>query len=295
MKLHSLSLVIPLLVLACGHSEVPDEEPDPTEALHAAPVAASTPPLELVAVVTSRVARVIAAETDGRVDKLFVHGDEHVAAGQVLAQLDVSELRARLEEARAQRARARGEAGRAYAISSQAQRRARLERRLVRSGAAAPEAFRSALSEASAASASGASAAGDIRQAEVTIEELERQIAAATIRAPLDGVVSVVKLEEGEVARKGVALARVFDPDDLLLKFVLPRASRDVLAVGQRVRLRYGAERHVDATVTAIVDDHDPAIDFLQVVADLDPARRPDDLRVGVTGHVQLAAKRTGP
>lgn len=294
MRSHTPSLALLVIVAACGRPEPPAVEPDPTEALYAAPAPQPTPPLELVAVVTSRISKVVAAETDGRVERLLVHGDDRVRAGDVIAQLDVAELRARLEEARAQRARARGEAGRAYAISSQARRRVRLERRLVNTGAAAPESLRSAMSEARAARASGATAAGEIRQAEASIAELERLIAAATIRAPLDGVVSTVQVKEGEIARKGIALARVFDPGELQLKFALPRAHRELVTEGQRVELVYGDDRRAAATVTGVVDDHDPAIDFLQVIAALPPDARPDDLRVGIVGHVPLAIPQRG-
>jgi HlyD family secretion protein len=281
-----------LLLAACGSHEPPPSGPDPATAIkrEAAP-AAAVRPLELVAIVSSRVSRVISAESDGAVMKLYVDRDQYVHAGDLVAQLSVEELRSKLAQAQAQKAHARGEAGRAYALASQARRKARLEQRLVRTGASSPEALHAAQSEYSAAGADGSAAAGSIHEAEATIAEVNRLIASANIKSPIDGVVQIVKVKLGEVAHKGATIARVFDPTDLLVKFALPRDKRDRVRIGQRVDLIYGDDQHVAVTVTDIVDDHDPAIDFLQVIAELDRTTKPADIHVGVSGHVRLADK----
>lgn len=278
-----------LLAAACGtHARSPSEL-DPTEATGVAPAAATHAPVSLVAVVTSRVAKVITPQSDGTVVRLLVHEDQYVHAGDVLIQLDVSELRSKLDAAKAELDSAQAEAARAGAVAAQAARKAVLEDRLMKLGASAPEAYRSARSDANAAYADSGVAAGKIKEASAQIEELTREIAAANITAPMDGVVSAIKIREGEMAHKGAPLARVFDPNDRVIKFAVPRAEVSLVHAGQHVDLVYD-DHHAGAIVQAIDDDHDPAIDFLEVEAALDKTQsNTDDLRVGISGHVLVA------
>jgi HlyD family secretion protein len=281
-----------LLALAACESPVQQQsEPDPTMSNYAPLAAEAAKPVECTAIVSSRISQAISAESDGAVMALSVGVDQPVKAGDPIAQLDIAELRAALDKAGAQRDRARGQAGHAYAMASQAQRKAHLESRLVRTGASSPEAQHSAQSELDAASADGAAAGGDIRAAESTITETKRLIAAASLKSPIDGIVSVVKIRKGEVAHKGMTIAKVFDPTDLIVKFVLPKTKRSLIKEGQRVIMSYGTDKKVPVTVKEVVDDHDVAIDFLQVVAELDKTGRPDDIHVGVFGQVRLEDK----
>lgn len=280
------SLLLALACAACAQ-EVPPSEVDPTESAHAAAPEPAPPPPEYVAVVTSKHSKVITADFDGRIEKLLIHSDQYVHAGDQVAQLDIHELRSKLDEAKARRAAAQAQAARAGALAYQAVRKARVEEHLMREGASAPEAFRAAQAEASAAGAEGGVAAGQIHEAAATIEELERLIATANVTAPIDGVISTVKVKEGEIARKGTTIARVFDPHELVIKFAVPRGQRAQVQLGAPIDLVYDSDHHVPAVVKTVEDDHDPAIDYLQVFADLDP-KRADDLRVGVTGRVRV-------
>ncbi len=271
-------------MVACAQ-EAPPSEVDPMEVVHAAAPEPAPPPPEFVAVVTSKKSKVITADFDGRIEKLLIHSDQYVHAGDQVAQLDIHELRAKLDEAKARRAAAQAQAARAGALAYNAARRARVEEHLMRSGASAPEAFRAAQSEAAAAGAEGGVAAGQIHEAAATIEELERLIATANVTAPIDGVISTVKAKEGEIAHKGTTIARVFDPHELVIKFAVPRDQRAHVQLGAPIELVYDSDHRVAAIVTAVEDDHDPAIDYLQASAD---PKRVDDLRVGVTGRVHI-------
>jgi RND family efflux transporter MFP subunit len=246
--------------------------------------------IDCPAVVTSRESRVISAETDGAVMALLVHADQYVHAGDLIAQLDVSTQRAKLEEAKGQKARAQGEAGRAYAVASQAAHKARIEQRLVRSGASSPEAVHSAFAEVSAAGADGAAASGSIKSADATIAQATLEIDAANVKAPIDGIISNVKVLTGTVAHKGTVIAQVFNPADTIVKIAVPTAKQALVRPGQRVELTYNNDRKVTVTIDSITVDHDPAIDFVQAVAKLDNPR-PDDIHVGITGHVRLVDK----
>lgn len=245
---------------------------------------------EFVGVVTSRNSKVITADFEGRVDKLDLHNGQHVHTGQIVAHLDDSELQSKLDEARAQKANAQAQAARAGALAANAARKAQIERRLMRSGASSPEAVRNALSEANAAGAEGAGAGASIREYAAQITEYERLIATADVKVPIDGVVAVVKAKEGELAHKGTAIARVFDPDALVIRFGVPRAQLAAVKLGSPVVLETESGAKVPATVQRRDDDHDPTIDITSFEATIDPNFRIDEIRVGDNGHVRIAA-----
>jgi RND family efflux transporter MFP subunit len=289
-KLPSL-LVLALLPAACGSHELPPIEADPTSSSHVAKLEVESTDMECIAVVTSRSSQVLHAESDGQVEKLLVHDDQYVRKGDLIAQLDVSELRSKLNQAQGQLARAQGQAGHAYALAANAERKARVEGLMMRSGASSPEAWRSAQADAQAAGGEGAAAGGEIKAAKADIENDERLIAAADIKAPMDGTVSMIKIHEGEMAHRGATLGRVFDPGDIQVKFGLPRSHARAVKIGDHIELAYESDQKplkLPAVVSEIIDDHDPAIDFLQVVAQIDKSNHPD-VRVGIKGYVRIA------
>lgn len=279
-----------LLAAACSAQETAPSELDPTEAVYAAAPSAAPKAPEFVGVVSSRVSRVIVAEFDGEVNRLPVRNGQSVKQGDVVAELDTKTLNAELDQAKGSYAAARGQAGRAGAAYANARRRANLEQRLIRSGAAAPEAYRSAMSEASTFGADGAAAKGEMQRAEARIAELERLLASSKVAAPLTGVISVVKVKEGELAKKGQPIARVFDPNQLVVRFAVQRAHIPLFKVGTLVELVIAeTQRVVPATVRTKDDDHDPSIDYTVFEAVIDPNYRIDEIRVGDNGHVRIA------
>ena len=70
-------------------------------------------PVVLAGVITSAKSQVVAAEFEGRVEDVLVRGGQRVTASQVLARLDDSQLRQRVESARQAANAARAEAARA--------------------------------------------------------------------------------------------------------------------------------------------------------------------------------------
>jgi RND family efflux transporter MFP subunit len=292
MKPHSLSLLLgaTLLAAACSAQETAPSELDPTEAVRAAPAVAAPQAPAFVGVISSRVSRVIVAEFDGAVNRLPIRNGQSVKQGEIVAELDTQALQSELDQAKGQKAAARGQAARAGAAYANARRRASLEQRLIRTGAAAPEAFRNAMAEAGQYGADGAAAKGEMQRAEARIAELERLLAGAKVAAPLAGVISVVKVKEGELARKGQPIARVFDPNQLVVRFAVPRAHVGRLKVGTPVELvTTEGKRVVPATVRTKDDDHDPSIDYTVFEAVIDPNYRIDEIRVGDNGHVRIA------
>lgn len=292
MKPHSpVSCLAPLLLAAAcsAHTTAPNE-PDPTEAVYVAPRAEATPSPEFVGVVSSRVSKVIAADFDSKVERLYIRNGQHVRAGDIVAELDTTELEAKLAQAKGSYAAAKGQRARAAAAYANAARRARLEQRLIRSGASAPAALDNVRAEASQFGADGSSAAGEMARAKAQIDELEGLLARAKVPAPIDGIVSIVKAREGANLSKAEHIARVFDPDQLVVRFAVDRKYTSMVEVGTAVEL-VTTEGHqvVPATVRQHDDTADPTIDFTVYEAVIDPSFRTGEIRVGDNGHVRIA------
>lgn len=277
-----------LLVAACGTQETQAIGPEPVEKPPARKVAPEKL-LEFIAVVSSKHTQVIAADFDGKVLELSMRNGQQVRQGAVVAKLDDSQLKSKLAEAKGQLQRAKGAAARAGTAYANAERRAKLEQRLIRSGAAAPEAFRSIRAEAGQYGADGSSAAGDISTSQATIAELEAQIAKANVVAPFDGTIAVVKVRQGEIASKGTPIARVFDPTQPVVRFAVPRKYASQIKLGMQVELVTNIDnRVVPATVRSQDDTADPSVDLTIFEADVDPNIRTGEIHVGENGHVRI-------
>jgi multidrug efflux pump subunit AcrA (membrane-fusion protein) len=287
-----LPTLFALLLAACGSHETP---PSAVSWIPTLPKVVATPAatkeLDCTAVVTSRTSHVISALSDGTVMTLQARTDDYVHQGDQIAQLDVQALRAKQAEYEGQLVNAEGQAGRAGAMYAAAARKAQTEQRLEKMGASSRGAVDEARSSAAAAGAEGAGASGTIQQAKVQIAETKRLIEAANIKSPMDGTIAVIKVHVGDMAHTGNQIARVFDPKDPIVKFSLPHAKRDLVKTGDVVQMVVG-DHSINAVVSSITDDHDPAIDFFTVVAELDKnSPRPAEIKVGATGHVRIADK----
>lgn len=292
MKPHlPITRLVPLLcVAACGARETAPSEADPTEAVYVAPHVAAAHAPAFVGVVSSRVSKVIAADFDGKVERLAIRNGQRVRAGDIVAELDTTELEAKLAQAKGSYEAAKGQRARAGAAYANAARRARLEQRLIRSGASAPEALNNVRAEASQFGADGASAGGEMARAKAQIDELQGLLARAKVPAPIDGIVSIVKAREGQNLSKAEHIARVFDPNQLVVRFAVPKKHVSSIHTGTAVELVTDeAHRVVPAVVKLQDDTADPTIDFTVFEAVIDPTFRTDEIRVGDSGHVRIA------
>jgi RND family efflux transporter MFP subunit len=289
MKPHLPFVTLALLAAACGTHETAPSVVDPTKAELAPPVAEAPKPPKIVGVITSRKSQLITAPFEGNIMKLQARNGREVREGDIIAELDDTKLRHDLEQAKGQLEQAKGIAAKAGALVANARRRATTERRLINSGAAAPEAFRNIQAEASSYGAEGASAAGQIKSAKAMIADLEGQLAKAKIPAPFTGTLSVVKVKEGQAARRGEPIARLFDPKELVIAFAVPTAHKKTVKPNDNIQFVTEDGTVIPATVTGSMDDHDPAIEFTTFEAVIDPTYRIDGIRVGDNGHVRIA------
>jgi HlyD family secretion protein len=143
----------------------------------------------------------VGSELSGTLASVLAQENDHVAKGQLLAQLDTAKLKDTV--AKSQAAVAATEASVALAGATVAESKAALARmRQVAelSGGKVPAKTELETAEASAlrALANEASARADVVQARATLKTDETNLGKATIRSPVDGVVLTRKVEPGQ-------------------------------------------------------------------------------------------------
>jgi multidrug resistance efflux pump len=269
-------------------------EPNPTEASSARAVRPAPAAAEFVGVVTSRKSSVISSQVQAPLVRLSVHTGQLIKAGDLVAQLDETELRTRLEQARSNEQSAQMEAGSSGAQVGALRQKMEASAHLHALRIEPMMAVKSATAEYRAAAAGAGAAAAKAASARAAREQSEKDLAKAQIVSPISGIVTNIKAHEGEVAQVGTPLARVFDPSDLILRFAVPREHRGELRLGARVELAIeGDSRPVWATVTNISGAQEPPINFTVVEADIDDTRlAPGEITVASVGRVRIADAR---
>ena len=284
-------VAVAVVASACSRASAGDPVGDDPFAAQGELKAAPAPePLVLHGVITSARTEIVVAEFDAKVDEVLVTGGQRVVAGQTLARLDDSQLRQRVEGARQATNAARAEAAKAAYAVADARRNLQTERKLFQRGAQARLAVSSASSSLSASGAAAGAASSSAKSSQFQLAELEQQLASAVIKAPIGGVVTMIKVKQGEMAQRGTRVARVFDPSDLQVRFEVPRGHRGELAVGTTIEVTIeGYDQPLRAKVIDLSGDLEAPLQFAVGTADIDDTGlSPDDGRVGAAAKVRL-------
>lgn len=283
-----------LLVAACGAPAPLPTEPNPTEATAQRVVKEPPPPPEFVGVITTYESAVISTKVSAPLKTFKIEPGTFVKAGQLIAELDDTELANRLQQARTNEQAARMEAGALGGQVATAHQKVIAEGWLHDRGASSVMAVRTAQAEYAQASAQQAAAGAKALTAKAEREQAEKNLENTEIRAPMSGTITNIRAHVGEVVQTGTPLARVFDPSHLLVKFSVPREHSRELRAGQRVELTVeGTTRPVRAVITTIHGAQEPPINFAVVDADIDDARlAPGELQVAAVARVRFADAR---
>lgn len=290
--------VLPLLLLlvACKPSRPepapPPVQPAPSDLATEQPETRSA---ELVAgVILSRDGKLVTAEVEGRVEKLVVQHGQRVRAGEPLVVVDDTEMKRQLESARGAEEAAIGQLRSAQTARAEAGRQAQQQSSLYRDGAVSRDAVSSARSAYAMADAQVQAADGAVKRARAQREQAEQLVAKTTIVAPMDGVITLVKVTPGQMLGRGQPIARIFDPSDLWVRFALEPHLKGQVRDGTRIQVTpvsAGSKRSVafQATVRVVHRTLEPPLQLAVVEADLDDARLTDhDALLGMMVDVRL-------
>ncbi len=279
-----------VLAAACGTHDPRPVEPDLTEAKFEAPPPEPVEQPEFIGVVTTRKSELVPMPFQAKVLSVDVKPGQKIRKGDRIAKLDESELRDQIAGAIADEKQGLASAGADGAAASVARQEATRLYRAYKAGAVSKAAYEAKLGEVTISGSRSGVGGQQAKSARARRETLERQLAQSSVTAPFDGIVMSVKAKEGQVAGKGDALTRLFDPSDLLFRFEVPKEWRKTISEGMRVELKVeGVERPLWATIERIAEQEAP-INFAVVDADIDDSKlAPGELTITSAGRVTLA------
>jgi HlyD family secretion protein len=190
----------------------------------------------------------VGSELSGTVETVLVDANDHVRKGQVMARLDTSKLQDQVEKSAAALAAAQAKVQQSDATSKEVGANLRRLREVARlSGGKVPAESELAAAEANLtrAQADAASARAAVVQAAATLRSDRTNLAKASIRSPIDGVVLLRKIEPGQTVAASLQAPVLFTLAENLSQMQL-QVAVDEADVGQ-VRDAQPAVFSVDA------------------------------------------------
>lgn len=215
-----VALAAMVLMAACSANPDPVEHPQPVLVAHAAPaagVSASAYPGEIRA----RQESALAFRVGGNLVRRTVDIGDQVKRGQVLAELDPSDLQLQAQATQAQLTAARAELARA---SADRNRYAKLAQQQLVSR-----------SMADAQDATYAAAAGQVKAIAAQLDVARNAAGYAQLRAPRDGVIADRQAEAGQVVAAGQPVFTLAGDAGREVAIALPEGGIRQFRVGQPV------------------------------------------------------------
>jgi RND family efflux transporter MFP subunit len=211
---------------------------------------------EVVGTLRSRQQALVEAKVAGRIEQFLVVPGQSVKKEELLVQLDVREIAANLDSAKA--------------MEEQAKRELERYRQLVEQNAATRQELE------------GMEARQKVASAQVS--QAETMLSYARVTAPFDGVITRKLAEVGDLAMPGKLLLEVESPGDLRFETDLPEALLDLISKDQVMRIRVG-KSELEGRVGEIAPIADAVSRTFRVKLDLP---RNDALRSGQFGRVSV-------
>ena len=180
----------------------------------------------------------VGARMSGRVEKLFAQEGDNLRGGQVIVQLEASELKARRELAAAQIETAIHDAESQESLleflRDDAKRQEDLLKRKVVSPTDAQRAASSARSQEKAVDAARAR----VVQARAQLADIDAQLAEMQVKAPAESVLEVLSVKVGDVLPANREVATLLLPQHLWVRVYVPEPWLGLIKIGDPVRVR---------------------------------------------------------
>jgi RND family efflux transporter MFP subunit len=256
------------LLNGCGHKAphatgtAPEPPPVPVQVVKAElrPVSATE---EVVGTVRAKLRANLEAKVAGRITQMPVVAGQAVKRGDLIAQLEVQEIQARLDQARA--------------AAEQA------ERDLQR--------YATLLQQKAVTQAEYDGMEARARIARATVAEATTMLEYARITAPFDGVVSRKFADVGDLASPGRPLVELEDPASLRIEADVAEALIDRVQPGARMQVQAtGRDTPLEGVVSEIAPAADPNSRTFRVKLDLPPNA---GLRLGQFARVLIPLGET--
>ncbi|MCK9372227.1 MAG: efflux RND transporter periplasmic adaptor subunit [Sulfuricurvum sp.] len=211
---------------------------------------------------------ILAPKTTAKLQALYADEGDAVQANQVLATMEISELRGNLQESAASIAKSRSQFAASKAVIEDLEAKKSLsDTTLSRYGTllsggfvtqaefdAAQAAQRSASAQLTAAKANLQLSGYDIAKAEAALAAQMAKIDDLTLRSPFEGFVVSRNAEAGSTVGSGSAVFRIANPKSLWVKVYIDERQSGALKIGQSatVTLRSFPEKRFTGEVARI-------------------------------------------
>jgi len=187
-----------------------------------------------------------------RVVEVRLKAGQAVKADDVLVRLDDTNLRAKLQQAKAA-------VSSAEALRIQADADEKRAAKLIQAKAVSRQQYDTAVTAVRSAEA-------ELRRAEEAVKELQATLDWATLRAPMDGIVIDKKVDVGDMVTPGQVLVTLFDPKRMQLVASVRESLAHKLQVGQDIGVHVEAlNKRCAGTVSEIVPEAQSASRAFQV------------------------------
>lgn len=213
---------------------------------------------EIVGTVRSKQRAVIEAKVSGRMSQFLAAPGQVVKAGELLAELDVQEIRSKREQVKA--------------VLDQAQRDLARQEQLILTRATSQQELDSA--------------AARVKVATAGLSEAETMLGYARVTAPFDGVITRKLSDLGDLAMPGKPLLEIESPTTLRFEADLPESLLDRVVLGAKLTVAIPSlPRPLVGTLSEISPVADPGSRTFPVKLDL-PGEA--GLRPGQFGRVAV-------
>jgi RND family efflux transporter MFP subunit len=194
----------------------------------------------------------IASKLLARVVEVNLKAGQNVHAGDVLVRLDDTDLRARLQQAKA--AVASADAIHAQAVSDE-----RRAAQLRKNNVVSQQEYEKNVTAVT-------SSAADLLRAQEAVKEMQAMLDWATVRSPLDGIVTDKKIDVGDMVTPGQVLLTLFDPKQMQLVASVRESLAYKLQVGQKIGVQVEVLKKIcSGTVSEVVPEAQSASRTFQV------------------------------
>jgi RND family efflux transporter MFP subunit len=254
-----------LLLASCKkeHLSAPESLPVATVRVQSIELKTHVATEDVVGTVRPKLQSVIEAKVSGQIEKMLVVPGQRVKTGEVLVQLNVREIQAKLDEA--------------LALQEQAESDLKRYSTLVEKHVVTQQDFDAVQTRA--------------RVERAAVIEAETNLAYATITVPFDGVITRKLADVGDLASPGKPLLEMQDTKSLRLEADVPDALIGRVEMGTKFSVRIEVQPdELEGIVSEIAPAADPNSRTFVVKLDLPPTPW---LRAGQFGRVAIPVSET--
>jgi HlyD family secretion protein len=180
----------------------------------------------------------VGPRSSGRVEKIFAQEGDRLHEGQVIAQLEASELRARRDFAAAQIDTAIRDAGAQAAQLEFLRADAKRQKELLARKVVSPNDAERADSAEKTQEKSVEAAQMKIVQARAQFADIEAQLKEMQVVAPADSTLEVLSVKVGDVLPPNGEVATLLLPQHLWVRVYVPETWLGKIKTGEQVRVR---------------------------------------------------------